>query len=40
MLHAFFRPLWALIRKDLGVWIRQPANVTATIVPPLAFLLV
>lgn len=34
------RALWALIRKDLGVWIRQPANVVATVFPPLAFLLV
>jgi ABC-type multidrug transport system permease subunit len=34
------RALLALIRKDLGVWMRQPANVVATIFPPLAFLLV
>ena len=40
MLRTFFRPLWALIRKDLSVWIRQPATVTATVLPPLAFLLI
>jgi ABC-type multidrug transport system permease subunit len=34
------RPLWALVRKDLGIWIRQPANVMATVAPPLMFLLV
>lgn len=40
MLRTLFRPLWAMVRKDLGIWIRQPANVVATIFPPLAFLLI
>ncbi|MGH2479138.1 MAG: ABC transporter permease [Ktedonobacteraceae bacterium] len=34
------RALWAMITKDLGIWIRQPANVAATILPPLVFLLI
>jgi ABC-2 type transport system permease protein len=37
---GILRPLWALTRKDLGIWLRQPANVMATVAPPLMFLLV
>lgn len=40
MISHFIRTTLAIIRKDLGVWLRQPANISATIVPPLAFLLV
>src|SRR2546421_3203903 len=40
MFSAFFRSVWALLRKDLAIWIRQPASAAATVVPPLAFLLV
>ena len=40
MFTLSLRALLALVKKDLGVWIRQPANVVATILPPLAFLLV
>jgi ABC-type multidrug transport system permease subunit len=40
MLTLSLRALLALIRKDLGVWIRQPVNVVATVLPPLAFLLI
>ncbi len=40
MFSAFFRSVWALLRKDLAVWIRQPASAAATVLPPLAFLLV
>ena len=34
------RAIWAIFRKDLAVWLRNGRNVAATIVPPLAFLLV
>lgn len=37
---AFIRSVWAILRKDLGVWSRQPASVAVTILPPLAFLLI
>jgi ABC-2 type transport system permease protein len=37
---VFIRSVWAILRKDLAVWIRQPANVAVTLVPALAFLLV
>lgn len=37
---SFFRTVWAMLRKDLTVWIRQRSTAAATIVPPLAFLLV
>ncbi|HEY3993588.1 MAG TPA: ABC transporter permease [Ktedonobacteraceae bacterium] len=40
MLTTSLRALLALIKKDLGIWIRQPATVIATVLPPLAFLLV
>lgn len=40
MFFSFFRGLWAVVRKDINVWLRQPANIAATIIPPLAFLLV
>lgn len=40
MILNFFRPLWAIIRKDLAIWIRQPTNLTVTFVPAVAFLLV
>src|SRR5579863_1545455 len=40
MLLPFLRTIWAILRKDLTVWIRQRSTATATIVPPLAFLLV
>lgn len=31
--------IWVIMRKDIRVWLRQPANIAATVVPPLAFLL-
>lgn len=34
------RPIWAMFRKDLAVWLRRPANVIVTLVPPLVFLLI
>lgn len=39
MIIAFFRAIWVIFRKDIRVWLRQPANIAATILPPLAFLL-
>lgn len=35
-----FRAIWAIYRKDLMVWLRNGRNIAATVVPPLAFLLV
>lgn len=40
MFLAFFRSVWAILRKDLAVWIRQPASAAATVLPPLAFILI
>ena len=37
---AFIRSVWAILRKDLGIWLRQPVNVAVTILPMLALLLV
>ena len=39
-LAAFFRATWVILRKDLRVLLRQPVNIAATLVPPIAFLLV
>ncbi len=36
----FLQAIWVIFRKDLRVLIRQPVNIAATILPPLAFLLV
>ncbi len=36
----FFKALWIIFRKDMRVAFRQPLNIAATILPPLAFLLV
>lgn len=38
-MFALIRSVWAILRKDLRVWLRQPASAVATILP-LAFLLV
>lgn len=37
---AFFRATWVILRKDIRIWLRQPATIAATVIPPLAFLLV
>ncbi len=37
---AFFRAIWVILKKDIRVWLRQPVNIAATIIPPIAFLLV
>jgi len=40
MLRAFVRAVWTICKKDLRVWLRQPANVAITVVPALALLFV
>ncbi|HEX9036426.1 MAG TPA: ABC transporter permease [Ktedonobacterales bacterium] len=32
--------IWAIIRKDIGIWLRQPATIAATVLPALAFIIV
>lgn len=34
------RSIWVILRKDIRIWLRQPANIAATLLPPLGFLLV
>jgi hypothetical protein len=33
-------PILAIVRKDIGVWIRQPTTITATVLPAIAFMLI
>lgn len=40
MLRAFARAVWTICRKDIRVWLRQPANVAITVLPALALLFV
>jgi ABC-type multidrug transport system permease subunit len=40
MIRNFLRTTWLILRKDIQVWLRQPANIAATIVPPLVILFV
>jgi ABC-type multidrug transport system permease subunit len=40
MLLPFLRTVWAITRKDIRTWLRQPANAAASFIPPLAILLV
>ncbi len=40
MLRNFFRATWTIVVKDLRIWLRQPSNIAATLIPALAFLLV
>ena len=37
---TFFHVIWVILRKDIRVLLRQPANIAATLLPPIAFLLV
>jgi ABC-type multidrug transport system permease subunit len=39
-MFTFVRIVWAILKKDLRVWLRQPTNVAATVIPPISFLLV
>ena len=40
MFLTFLRTIWTVMRKDIRIWLRQPANIAATVIPPIAFLLV
>ena len=40
MIRSFLRATWFISRKDIRVWLRQPANIAATVVPALVILLV
>ncbi len=40
MASSFLRTVWAIAKKDLKIWQRNRASAMATILPPLAFLLV
>jgi ABC-2 type transport system permease protein len=40
MLWRFLSTVFVIARKDVRIWLRQPTNIAATIIPPLAFLLV
>src|SRR5579859_2951781 len=40
MITRFFHAAWVIFRKDIRVLLRQPATIAATLLPPLAFLLV
>src|SRR5258708_35182562 len=40
MLQAFVRAVWTICKKDVRVWLRQPANVAITVLPALALLFV
>ncbi len=37
---VYAKAIWIILSKDIRIWLRQPANIGATIIPPLAFLLV
>ena len=40
MIRNFLRTTWFILRKDLQIWLRQPANIAATIVPALVVLII
>ena len=40
MLRAFVRAVWTICKKDLRVWLRQPANVAITVLPALGLLFI
>src|SRR5260221_3430246 len=40
MLRAFVRAVWTMCKKDVRVWLRQPANMAITVLPALALLFV
>jgi ABC-type multidrug transport system permease subunit len=33
-------PALAIVRKDIGVWLRQPTSITATVLPAIAFMII
>jgi len=40
MILAFLRSVWAITRKDIRVWLSNRRNIAATVIPPIAFLLI
>jgi ABC-type multidrug transport system permease subunit len=40
MIQNFLCTTWFILRKDLQIWLRQPANIAATIVPALVVLII
>ena len=34
------RAAWALVRKDIAIWARQPPAIAATVLPPIVFMIV
>lgn len=40
MLRAFVRAVWTICKKELRVWLRQPANVAITVLPALSLLFI
>lgn len=40
MLGDYVRAVWTILRQDLRIWVQQPINMTATLVPALCFLLI
>jgi ABC-2 type transport system permease protein len=40
MLRVFVRAVWTICKKDLRVWLRQPANVAITVLPAFALLFI
>ena len=40
MVRTFVSAIWTICKKDLRVWLRQPANVAITVLPALALLFV
>ena len=40
MILNFLRTTWFILRKDLQIWLRQPANIAAAIVPSLVILFI
>jgi ABC-2 type transport system permease protein len=33
-------PIFAILRKDIGVWLRQPTSIAATVLPTIAFMII
>ena len=33
-------PILAIVRKDIGVWLRQPATIASTVLPAVALLVI
>ena len=33
-------PVLAIVRKDIGVWLRQPTSIVATVLPAIAFMII